>query len=656
MKITPRQVHLDFHTSELIEHVGEHFSKEDFAAALKTGHISSITVFAKCHHSNFYYPTKIGRRHPHLKPGLDLLGEMIETCHAVGVKAPIYYTVGWSSQDAKAHPEWLTKNRQTGFPNNLNYDFSAKPEDPKPFVSWENLCINNPAYQQQVFAEVEEICQNYPVDGFFFDIMFNEDECVCDACLAGMKRKGVDWTDITQSKAYFIEERRSFCRRLNDLVHRYHPEAETFYNGCDMYMPQYHEFDSHFELEDNPQVWGGYDKMPVRAKYFSRKKKPYVAQSGKFHTSWGEYAGFKDPQALKYEVAAMLAYGARCSLGDQVHPSGKMDEQTYRNIGYAYEYVEKIEPYAYGAEETTRLGIFLSNRSETDQGLTRMLLEGHMDFEIVLEGEDLSRFDALIIGSETVLSPESAAKVLEHVKAGKGLLVMADGGISDPSFASALGLNFLGKSACDYDYVAVRKFPDFGVQTPFLFYDTAYRVRADGYQVLAAVREPFFNRTYGHYCSHQNTPYKLEDAAYPAVCKKENVVYVAHNLSKIYFEWGSRYHRDLFLHALKEVYADPVMQVENLMSCGRARFSHQADEHRYVLNLLYGAPSQRGQVAVLEDFPTVENVKVRLKTDRKIRRVFDPVSGEDQPFSQQNEVVRFSVGKFRMHKLLVLEY
>jgi hypothetical protein len=51
-----RQVHLDFHTSELIENIGSDFSKEQFQSALKKGHVNSITVFAKCHHGMFYYP------------------------------------------------------------------------------------------------------------------------------------------------------------------------------------------------------------------------------------------------------------------------------------------------------------------------------------------------------------------------------------------------------------------------------------------------------------------------------------------------------------------------------------------------------------------------------------------------------------------------
>ena len=71
-----RQVHLDFHTSEYIEGIGEKFDKKQFQGALKAGHVNQINIFAKCHHSWSYYPTKVGRMHPNLK--FDLLGAQIE--------------------------------------------------------------------------------------------------------------------------------------------------------------------------------------------------------------------------------------------------------------------------------------------------------------------------------------------------------------------------------------------------------------------------------------------------------------------------------------------------------------------------------------------------------------------------------------------------
>jgi len=97
-----RQVHLDFHTSEHIDGVGARFEKAQFQAALRAGNVNAINIFAKCHHSWSYYLTEVGNQHPHLD--FDLLGAQIEACHEIGVRCPIYYTVGWSAHDAEIHP------------------------------------------------------------------------------------------------------------------------------------------------------------------------------------------------------------------------------------------------------------------------------------------------------------------------------------------------------------------------------------------------------------------------------------------------------------------------------------------------------------------------------------------------------------------------
>ena len=76
-----RQIHLDFHTSEKIAGIGSNFSKEQFQAALKLGHVNSITIFSKCHHGWAYHPSKANEQHPGLD--FDLLGAEIEAAQIV---------------------------------------------------------------------------------------------------------------------------------------------------------------------------------------------------------------------------------------------------------------------------------------------------------------------------------------------------------------------------------------------------------------------------------------------------------------------------------------------------------------------------------------------------------------------------------------------
>ena len=102
-----RQVHLDFHTSEAIPGVGEAFEAQEFARILLGAHVNSVTCFARCHHGWLYYDSQRfpERIHPHLV-NKNLLREQIDTCHARGIRVPVYITVQWDLFTANAHPEW----------------------------------------------------------------------------------------------------------------------------------------------------------------------------------------------------------------------------------------------------------------------------------------------------------------------------------------------------------------------------------------------------------------------------------------------------------------------------------------------------------------------------------------------------------------------
>ena len=103
-----RQVHLDFHTSEHIEGIGERFEPEQFKAALIRGHVDSITLFSKCHHGWSYHPTEANEMHPHLH--FDLLAQQMSAARSIGVKTPVYLSAGLDEKTARRHPEGLVRN------------------------------------------------------------------------------------------------------------------------------------------------------------------------------------------------------------------------------------------------------------------------------------------------------------------------------------------------------------------------------------------------------------------------------------------------------------------------------------------------------------------------------------------------------------------
>ena len=193
------------------------------------------------------------------------------------------------------------------------------------------------------------------------------------------------------------------------LITGHHPQASIYFNGVTRLDGaanahyRLYRYNTQNDLEDLPTTWGGYDKLALRARHFATVGKPYVAMSGKFHTSWGEFGGFKHPDALRFEAASMVAYGAACNFGDQLHPSGEIDLDTYRNIGAAFAYVKQIEEYGIGGRPAARLGLWRSG-SDDDEGVSSMLLETQTDYQVVAEDDDLSGYDAIVLPGGRVLT------------------------------------------------------------------------------------------------------------------------------------------------------------------------------------------------------------------------------------------------------------
>lgn len=654
-RFASRQIHLDFHTSEFIPGVGSRFNAEQFQAALQIGHVDSITLFAKCHHSWSYYPTKAGQMHPSLN--FDLTSAMIAAAHTIGVKAPVYITVGWSSNDANTFPECIERKKD-GSIRMFSGKEDGLPDEKLPIISWKYMCPSG-RYAELIYKQTQEICQMYAdLDGLFYDICFHN-ICWCGGCKKDMQELGLDPENDADANRYNSLKWSVFTTKCKAILFEHHPAATIFFNGgAELDKKEWNGIHTHIEMEDLPTTWGGYDKLPVRAKYFANFNIPYLGMTGKFHTMWGEFGGFKTADALRYEIAAMMVYSARCSIGDQMHPCGELDLEAYRIIGVAYDYAERIEMYCLDVKDTTRLGIILADDMASNEGLAKILLDCQLDFGVAFFENGLAKWDVLILPDSVLLSDEQALQINDYLDNGGKVLLTGTSGLDHGKthFQVNPGASYVGPSLFESDYVQVStELSSKIVSSPFLFYSGAEQVKVSDGTILADIREPYFNRTYGHYCSHQNTPYRMEKADYPAAVQRDNVIYLAHEICKMYLEHGAQFHRDYFNNALKLLYTNPVLTVD-MPSSGRVRLVHQPEQGRYILHLLYATPIQRGRTSVIEDLPKLLDVNVAARIREKVAEIILPLTGEMLLFTQLEDRVSFSVPVVQCHQIVCLNY
>ena len=481
-----RQVHLDFHTSECLAGIGSKFSKEQFQRALKLGHVDSITVFSKCHHGWAYHPSEANEMHPGLD--FDLLGSQIDAAHEIGVKTPVYLSAGLDEKTARRHPEWLLRN--------ADETIGWTPDFTRP--GYHRLCFGT-AYLDYLLAQIAEVCENYDADGIFLDIV-GIIPCYCQTCVRKMRERGWDPYDPENAYRLAVETYLNYTRRVRETVDKYRPGMPVFHNAghIDIGNREFAHANTHLELESLPTGGWGYDHFPLSAAYARTLGMEYLGMTGKFHRSWGEFGGFKHPAALRYETALSLANGAKCSIGDQLHPLGFMEEATYRLIGTAYAEVEKKEPWCDHVEAVADVAVLSQEavfhhmhptecppgRSswKGSTGASRILLEGKYLFDVVDTDGDFDRYKVLILTDDSLVDDEIADKLRAFVAEGGKILASGESALyaDGRGFAVDLGAEAVGKAKFVPSYLRP-KFEMNGLwNAAYVIYEPSMEIRATG--------------------------------------------------------------------------------------------------------------------------------------------------------------------------------
>ena len=231
-------------------------------------------------------------------------------------------------------------------------------------------------------------------------------------------------------------------------------------------------------------------------------------------------------------------------------------------------------------------------------------------------------------------------------------MLLGDGGL-----ALDIGGTYEGGPDHELDYTlagpALRGLGALGAG-PFLNYEPAAKIVPSDGEVLAALREPYFDRTYGHFTSHQNTPYRPGDARHVAALRKGNVVTLPHPLGETYLAHGARQHRELVTAALRLLGFEPTVKIDGLHSSGRATLYEQPEQNRHVLHLTYAVPTPRGRCTVIEDLPTLHDVKVGVRLPHVTRATL-PLSGTDLNATRAGDRLTFTLPKLTCHELIVIE-
>lgn len=665
-----REIHLDFHTSGLIQNIASNFNKKDFGDTLEKAHINSICCFALCHHGWLYYNSKKFSHYVH--PNLvnkNLLMEQVDECHRRNIRVPIYITVMWNEQIAKEHPEWLKRDRE-GNVVNLN----------SPIGFYNELCVNT-AYRDFLKELTTDVIKEFDqkLDGLFFDIV-KKGPCYCKNCLTQMKDSGIDLDDKNSVINFNRDIISDFTLDMSAYILTLCTDISIYYNaGCvepgnRKSLPAF----SHLEFDALPSgSVKGYKKMLIRSRFDRTLELDYVGQTARFYTRWADFGTYKSVAALQYECSKLLSYGAKCLIGDQLLPDGTLDKTAYALIGKAYEMVEHLEPWCENVKPVTEIGLFSTDGFLEDANLSMvaavMLERLSYQFDIVDEFSDFSKYALLLLPDFITLTDQLQKKISQFIASGGKIMATFESGLNiakDKVILKELGIKLqknplLTKtgqlargrvySRNEYaDYILCKDELSEGVyKIPQCMYVKGTQVNLTKGKILANVVEPLFYRTGEHFCSHRQAPVSntIKD---PAIVKNGNTIYCSHPMFTIYQHFAPHWVEKIMQNCID-------LLIERIITHNGPKFlqttlNKQGQKNRYALHLLnYITTNIAVNLASVEEAFETQNVTISLKVLENIKNI-TTTDGKKIAFTQLEGKVQFIVDSIIGHKILVIEY
>ncbi len=657
-----RKIHQDFHNSTHVPKIGAKFNADEWGDRLLAGNVDAIVVFAKDMHGLFYYPSQSGPVHPGLS--FDLLGEQVKACRARKIAVYAYYCVTWDHHLAEKHPEWRVIKRDGS-------DYMPKAGQTP---GWTALCMAHEGYLKLMDEHTREFVAKYELDGAWFDMAEPiSHECYCPECKRQLAAAGKDPNDAEAQRAHKNKLFLDWHRRMRDLVRAARPGCQVDFNDIGLAcVSQRAELLDNIDIEALPTGGWGYFYAPAQIRYQRTFGLPVYGMTGRFVTSWADFGGLKLPEQLDVELASIVANTARCDVGDQMPPDGRLDPAVYHVIGKSFGRIKALEPYLEGAAPVTEAAMLIPAipfdrlRDEYIYGVTKLMLESRLQFDVVEPGQEWERYGLVVLPDG--YRPDAAVVERLHAYIAKGgsVIVIHDAGLmagGDAGWLGRYGFTYAGASPFKPAYLVPQaQFTgDIPTYEYALYEGTAqWKVAAPAVS-CAALGEPLFQRSAEHFTSHKQTPFD-HVTDFSVVARSGRVGLLAFPAGTSYYRNGYWIYRAAFDYLVKEllpvrlVDADAPLSTEITVTHQLADAAERRPE-RYLVHLVNWSANRKAppHPEVFESPTPLADVRVRLNLPLKIKAARAVTAGSKLRVRAVPGGVEVVVPRVYIHEIVSLE-
>ena len=286
-----------------------------------------------------------------------------------------------------------------------------------------------------------------------------------------------------------------------------------------------------------------------------------------------------------------------------------------------------------------------------------MLTQLRHQFDVVSETSELERYELLVLPDAIPVNASLGKRLRAYLKRGGKLLATGTSGLSTDGtrlLLPELGIRLIGASPFTATYIRFAKSGAPGAPaSDHVMYERGTRVIATaGTQVLAKVVEPYFERTWDHFSSHNQTPGdKL--SRYAAATVRGRVAYISYPIFSAFATHGNYPYRLLVQQVLDQLLPEPLLRVAAPTST-EATVMQQG--RRTIVHLLNYCPERRTKsIDIVEDIVPLFNVPISLRLAQRPKFVHLAPTRTGLIFDFRGNRVEVVVPEVHGHAMVVFE-
>ena len=638
-------MHFDFHANESDGDMGKNLSEKSVDSLLSAIKPDFIQIDCKGHPGVTSYPSEV----PNATTVKNFVNDPLKFYRAVtkkhGVDLYVHYSGVFDYAILAKHPNWGVVKADSG-------------------MDKANTSVHGLYVDSLMIPQLKEIA-DYGVNGVWVDgDCWSTQLDYSPAALAQFRAEtGIQNVPRSEKDPDFLAfknfARQSFLRYVGhyaDELHRYNPNFRVASNWAySSMMPEPITTNVDYlsgDLTPGNSVNTAAFEARVLAPQGQRYKKPWDLMSWSFWHQFGPSLSGDQKTAihLQQEAAEVIALGG----GFQGYVRQKRDASLPMTelavMAELSRFVRARQPFCQGATPIPQVAVLYSNttvkkfdpqlfsRSQAYrmQGVLWALLDAQIPCEVLAEHHltgRMSQYPLIVVSQQDSLTPDFRQELLDYARQGGNLLLM--GVETTKNFASALGVTPAGEATSGNKWV---------------HYGGATVVLNNPFQPvqLNAGTQPF-----GEVRPREYGGPVLGIAASTVAFGKGKLTGVYADLSKEYEKHQSSKERDFIAAVARPLLSNPIVAVtgSHLVHVVANRLSNQL-----AINLINtGGRHADPQVFTYDEVPPLANVTVKIRTDKKPKRIVQQPENRRLTYTYANGVATLIVPQLVLHSILVVE-